>query len=91
MLIFASTAFLLWPLRTILKIILSNLHLETDADERVTMAMAYLAILRSDQDFPEPERKIILDALFRSAATGIVKDEGIPTSVVDTIARTFRG
>src|SRR5690606_13345675 len=35
-----------WALRILIKLLLSNIHLEGDADERVVMAQTYLALLR---------------------------------------------
>jgi hypothetical protein len=71
---------------------MSNVHLRTDAEERVTMANTYLSFLRNEADaLNEDSRRLILDALFRSSATGIVKDDGMPPTAIDAIARLFSG
>jgi hypothetical protein len=76
-----------WLARIIVRIFLSHLHLETDAKERVTMIQTYLALLREEHALKENERQVILQTLFRPSATGIVKDDGIPPSIIDIVSR----
>lgn len=64
-----------WGLRILSKIYLSERHLAQDARERVTMITTYLALIK-EKGAPEGERGIILQAIFRSTADGIVKDDG---------------
>lgn len=80
-----------WPLRLAARLLMSNIHLGTDAEERVTMANVYLSLLRRDGAIAEDDRQLILSSLFRSAATGIVKEDGSPTSSVDMLSRLFSG
>lgn len=80
-----------WPLRLAARLLMSNIHLGTDAEERVTMANVYLSLLRRDGAIAEDDRQLILTSLFRSAATGIVKEDGSPTSSVDMLSRLFSG
>lgn len=58
------------------KIFVSNLHLRTDADERVTMIQTYLALLREGSGPKEDERQLVLQTLFRPSKAGFIKDEG---------------
>lgn len=80
-----------WGLSILARNLLSNIHLATDAGERVVMANTYLALLREGK-LEEEDRRLILRALFRPSATGIVKDDARPPSVlVDLLDRLKRG
>ena len=72
----AISTFGIWITRLASKIFISNLHLRTDADERVTMVQTYLALLREGSGPKEEERQLILQTLFRPSTTGFIKDEG---------------
>lgn len=72
-----------WVLRLLVRVFLSNMHLENDASERVTMAKTYLALLRKGR-LPEKEDiSMVLAALFRPSGDGIVKDEGVPPTTLE--------
>ena len=79
--------FALWGARLIVRMFLSHLHLLTDAAERVVMVKTYLSLLEGDQLADKEDRQLILNALFRPAADGIVKDEGIPPSMLEFLTR----
>ena len=66
----------IWLTRLSAKIFISNLHLRTDADERVTKIQTYLALLREGNGPKENERQLILQTLFRPSSTGFIKDDG---------------
>jgi len=66
-----------WIGRVILRIYLSERHLATDAEERRTMVMTYLGLMRR-QKLSDDDKKLIFPAIFRSGADGIVKDDGSP-------------
>jgi len=76
-----------WAIRLIVRIFLSHSHLATDAAERVTMVKTYLSLLEGDKMPSDDDRKLILQSLFRPAADGIVKDEGLPNPVLDALTR----
>jgi hypothetical protein len=63
-----------WAIRLIVRMYLSNAHLATDADERVTMVMTYLALLEGGNMPSDEDRTLVLAPLFRPASDGIVKD-----------------
>ena len=67
-----------WSIRVLVRLLLSNLHLKSDAVERRTMLLTYLALLRRGQGPKEEQRELILQVLFRPSATGIVKDDALP-------------
>lgn len=79
-----------WFIRLLVRIFLSNLHLENDAAERVTMAKTYLALIR-DGSLPKGDNiSTVLAALFRPTGDGIVKDEGVPPSTLEWFTKLGR-
>ncbi len=80
--------FSVWAIRLVVRSYLSNLHLVGDAAERRVMIQTYLSLLESGAAVGDQDRQLILQALFRPAADGIVKDEGVPPSVVDFLTRS---
>ena len=83
-----TMAVAIWLIRVLAKIMLSNIHLRTDADERRVMILTYLALLRRENAITEEDRKIILQTLFRPSATGIIKDDNLPTFLWDKFTST---
>jgi hypothetical protein len=80
--------FTVWALRLVVRMFLSHLHLLTDAGERVVMVQTYLSLLEGDHLASKEDRQLILQALFRPAADGIVKDEGVPFSLAEALTRS---
>ncbi len=83
--------FAVWGLRLVVRMFLSHLHLATDAAERVVMARTYLSLLEGDKLASKEDRQLILQALFRPTSDGIVKDEGIPPSMLEFLTRQSKG
>ena len=79
--------FAVWGVRLIVRMFLSHMHLMTDAGERVVMVKTYLSLLEGDRLASKEDRQLILQALFRPATDGIVKDEGIPPSYLEMLTR----
>lgn len=82
--------FTVWGMRILVRMLLSNLHLRTDAEERAVMVETYLALIEGGQVTEKEGRELILTALFRPASDGIVKDEGMPMNVFELLTRTPR-
>ena len=80
--------FSVWALRLLVRMFLSHLHLLTDAGERVVMVQTYLSLLEGDRLSSKEDRQLILQALFRPASDGIVKDEGVPFSLAEMLTRS---
>lgn len=80
--------FAIWAVRLIVRMFLSNLHLASDADERVVMIKTYLSLIEGDQLSSNEDRQLILKALFRPTTDGLVKDEGIPPSFLEFLSRS---
>lgn len=87
--IIASALFCVWIIRIFVRLLLSNIHLQTDAKERVTMVQTYLALMRRGK-LKDDERMFILQTLFRPTPTGIVKDDAVPLTVVEGITKLGR-
>ena len=79
--------FAVWGVRLLVRMFLSHLHLSTDAAERVVMVKTYLSLLEGDHLSGKEDRQLILQALFRPASDGIVKDEGLPPSAFEFLTR----
>lgn len=77
-----------WLMRVVVRLMLSHTHLLTDATERRTMMLTYLAMMRESQ-LPEGQsRDLILQALFRPTSTGIVKDDASPPFMAEWLRAT---
>jgi len=76
-----------WALRLIIRLFLSHQHLGADASERVTMVETYLSLAESDKGLPPESRQLILAALFRPGSDGLVKDEGLPSPILELLTK----
>ena len=83
------STFGVWLTRLSTKIFISNLHLETDAYERVTMFRTYFSLLEEGKGLDGDNRQLILETLFRPSSTGIIKDDG-PANVLETLINTLK-
>lgn len=72
----AISTFGVWLTRLFGKIFIANLHLRTDAQERETMILTYLAMLREGDVLKAEERELILQVVFRPSTSGYIKDDG---------------
>lgn len=89
--IFLFGGLAVWALRLIVRFALSHKHLASDARERATMTQVYLALVKEGKGLSEDDRKMIFSLLFHRAATGIVKDDGAPTSGFELLSRLLGG
>jgi hypothetical protein len=89
-LLLISLTMAIWVIRILMKVMLSQLHLHTDADERAVMSNAYLALLKRGKALQDDDRELILSVLFRPSATGIV-DDGAPATPIEIITRAVQG
>jgi hypothetical protein len=76
-----------WLIRVLVRNYLSHVHLLHDAAERVAMMKTYLALLEEGK-LEDKHRNLILQALFRPAATGIIKDDAAPPFMAEWLKRT---
>jgi Family of unknown function (DUF6161) len=84
------SVFTVWGVRLVVRVFLSHLHLATDAGERVVLVKTYLSLMQADKLPADQDRQLILQALFRHASGGIVKDEGLPPTFLDYLTRTSK-
>jgi len=68
---------LFWGLRVLARLLLSYVHLGTDAAERQILIETYLALHKEDK-VDDEDREFLLAAIFRPASTGIVRDDAAP-------------
>jgi hypothetical protein len=80
--------FSVWLVRIFVRLFLSHLHLATDAAERRTMVLTYLAMAKEDGKFGPEDKSLILQHLFRSASDGLVKDDAAPPTPLEMLTRT---
>jgi len=79
-----GAAFLcVWIMRMMARQLLTNLALENDAAERVSMVMTFLALMQVPEHVHEPDRILILSALFRPSTHQ--SDDGAPPSWFDLV------
>ncbi len=74
-------------LRSVLRLLMSHVHLALDSAERQTMIISYLALARKGEVKDESLDKI-LSTIFRPTGDGIVKDEGIPLSILGELLKS---
>ena len=55
------------------------------------MVKTYLSLLEGEHLSSDEGRQLILQALFRPASDGIVKDEGLPPSAFEFLTRQSKG
>jgi hypothetical protein len=79
-----------WVVRLVIRMWLSHAHLATDANERVTMVQTYLALIEDGKMTKDEDRALVLTPLFRPAADGLVKDEGLPHPMLEMLTRSGR-
>lgn len=85
------TGVVFWIGRLLTRLYLSEHHLRKDAEEREVMTTTYLALTK-ESAAADADRQIILNALFRNSADGIVKDDGgFDPSLAAAIARIGMG
>jgi hypothetical protein len=71
------TTIVFWAGRVLTRLYLSAHHLSNDASERVVMIETFLALTKESK-LEDKDKALVLQAVFRSSADGIVKDEGAP-------------
>lgn len=76
-----------WAMRILVKLLLSNIHLENDSKERVVMSQTYLALLREQSGFNDNDKKLILTTLFRPSSSGMGIDDGVPPGIFDALTK----
>lgn len=66
-------------IKAISKMVFSSYHLQRDAEEREQLTYVYLALTNEEKHIDEESRKIVLQALFSRADTGLLGKDSSPT------------
>lgn len=82
-----SLTIVVWIIRLLVKVFLSNLHLLSDAKERETMIMTYLALEREEQVLKKEDKELILPSIFRTSSHGIIKDDSSPHPIMNIMTK----
>ena len=77
-----------WILRVLIRLLLSNYHLMSDANERKTMLLTYLALQQENKLPAGDSMHLILQALFRPTSMGIIKDDAVPPFMAAWLKKT---
>lgn len=78
---------LIYLLRIIVRIQLSHLHLQMDAEQRAIMVQTYLSLEHHKEVITTEDRHLILDAIFRPVGAGLVKDDQSSLSVLECLLK----
>lgn len=78
----------LWVARLIVRFLLSNSHLATDASEREVATQVFLALMADESSsVAKEDRGLILQNIFRPTPTGMIKDDSAPATPVEIVLR----
>lgn len=75
-----SVTMIIWIIRLLVKVFLSNLHQLSDANERATMIQTYLAFEREEKTLTEKDKELVLPSIFRTTSHGIIKEDSAPNT-----------
>lgn len=81
---------MVWTLRILVRVLLSELHLQSDASEREVVLKTYTALDANEDGasrLTEDDRRLMLAYVFRPASTGIVSDDSAPFGLAEIMSR----
>lgn len=85
--VLALITFLVYVIRVFIKVTLSNSHLAAAYRQKATMTYFYLALMEKEHALDDPERPLVLSALFSPVDTGLVKSgEGVSLDALASLA-----
>lgn len=76
---------LFWLLLLVGRIFLGQLQLYSDAKERVVMVQTFLSLVHDRSVDALKDRDLVLRSLFKSGATGVFRDQGDTSAVVNLL------
>lgn len=88
------STFALSFVRLTIKLMLSNLHLAADAEERTIMIRTFMALLRRStpgEGLKKEDIAIVLAPIFKPSTSGIIRDDGGPTSMGEFLSHMTGG
>lgn len=79
-----------WAVRVPLRIFLTHVHLETDANERKVMIDTYISLVEQEvnAETRTAERERLFEVVFRHSSDGLVKDDAYPLEVLQEVLKT---
>lgn len=80
-----------WLLRILVRVLLSNLHLETDMRARSTFVHTYLALLAEGGGVQDEDRALVIGLVFRPISDGLVRDDATPPGLWDLVTKNLSG
>lgn len=80
-----------WLLRILVRVLLSNLHLETDMRARSTFVHTYLALLTEGGGIKDEDRALVIGLVFRPISDGLVRDDATPPGLWDLVTKNLSG
>lgn len=79
-------SFMVFAIKAVTKVMFSSFHLARDCEERHTLTYFYLSLLK-DSSVDNEDKKLIMQALFSRAETGLLKDDASPTMPNDIVGK----
>lgn len=71
----ALISFLIYIIRIIVKIIVSNQHMSLEYEQKAALTRFYQALIQDGKEVDKEEKLIIFNALFRKTDTGLIKSD----------------
>lgn len=71
----ALISFLIYIIRIIIKIIISNQHMSMEYEQKAALTRFYQALIQDGKEVDKGEKLIIFNALFRKTDTGLIKSD----------------
>lgn len=81
---------IIWILRILVRLFLSQLHLATEASEKKVTVLTFLALL-GEKAIDTTDKELVLAAIFRPSSTGIVNEDGGPGTFWEMIGKIVGG
>lgn len=75
----------LYILRVVIKIVLSNKHLQLEYEQKAALTRFYQALVHDGKNINENERLIIFNALFSKTESGLIKLSDTPNDIENII------
>lgn len=79
-----------WGAKILVRLFLSYLHAASEAMDRVAMIDTYVS-LTAEKSLRTAERVVIMRAIFKNSATGIVRDDAAPTHPATLLVKAVQG
>lgn len=76
----------LYILRVVIKIVLSNKHLQLEYEQKAALTRFYQALVHDGKNINENERLIIFNALFSKTESGLIKLSDTPNEIENIIS-----